>query len=151
MKYVKLFENFIENFEKSISFDEVRDIFLPVADHGLSVNDCFVGNFSPMDGKKIIDNPNDFNNKKSFKGLCVRLSNKNFNFTDDFFDDLQSSIEHFESRCVCKLNSLFVRVTGGQWFSDVDTLREYTKENKINTSFILFIDIVFSLDKPVDN
>jgi hypothetical protein len=146
-----MFENWTEKYDGD--FNDMEEIFLSVADYGLTIDDVRVGNMMSMGNSKIIDDYTEFDMSNILKSLTVKLifnrdynRNTNFNFTDEFYNELELTIEHFESRYDCKLSNIFISKNKSVWVKDVDAMREYTKSlSDISISWLSFLDIAFEI------
>lgn len=151
MKYIKMFENWTEKYDGD--FNDIEEIFLSVADYGLTMDDVRVGNMMSMGNSRIIDDHTEFDMSNILKSLTVKLifnrdynRNTNFSFTDEFYNELELTIEHFESRYDCVLSNIFISKNKSVWVKDVDAMREYTESlSDISISWLSFLDIAFEI------
>ena len=149
MKHLKLFEDYSLIQEGSINFYESEEIFFPMEDYGLKVSDVYTSHFLSMGGKDVIEDHNELS-RPVITGIAVRLRPNGLHIFGDFFNDLQSCISHFESRCDCKLSNIYFRTPNGCWFSSVDALSSFLPEQEIvDFRFLAFIDIAFKFNDSV--
>lgn len=141
------FEHFVTNYY------DIRDIFLSVTDHGLKfhdVNKVHTGHLK----QDMVDDVDDLNITESKPAISVTLKtiresheNTLFDFSEEFYDDLTATIEHFESDYNCKLAHIYMRKNKSVWFKTIDAMKEYTSTlTKEAISWIWMIDVCFIID-----
>lgn len=152
MKHLKLFDSFNLIQEGSITFSETEEIFYPMYDYGLKIDDVFAANFLSLPDDVQYTNNHEELKGPSYPGLSIRLRNKDIRVNDSFFDDLKDAIHHFESRCDCKLSNIYFRTPNGYWFRNVDVLKNHLQQQRNderNFRMLLFIDIAFKFNDSV--
>ena len=156
MKYIKLFESFEE---EDIDIDDIKDIFLTISDYGLGVDEAFIAHLASMGGKDMIDDHNQLDMTNTKRGIIIKLltkrlahENSKFEFSEEFFEELEFSIEHFESKYGCKLSNIYLSKTKSFWVSDLDNLKKYSKDiTPAALTWLSGIQIAFVLNDSVDN
>lgn len=166
MRHLKKFESYsdLEKLENSITFQNLRDIFIDVRDCGLEVADTYCGNSLSLGGKSIVTDHHDFDTNigkdgkwsNSFPSFTIRLrvvksSDQNergyFYIDDNLFKELKSSISHTEREYDLVLNNIYLRTSEGAWFKDVDVMEKFINElpfaKKQSLKWVTYIDITF--------
>lgn len=149
MKYLKLFEQF----EGHINYYDIRDIFLSVADHGLKFHDVNKVNTGSLK-KDIVEDWDDLDISESKPAISITLKtirevhkNTQLEFSEGFYEELTSAIEHFESSYNCKLAHIYLRKNNSTWFKTIDVMKEYTSTlTKEQISWLWMIDICFIIN-----
>ena len=146
MKYLKLFN---EQFE-IINYYDIRDIFLSVSDYGLRFHDVNKVNTGSLK-KDVVDDSDDLIITQTRPGVSITLKpireahkNTQLEFSDEFYDELTSAIEHFESSYNCELAHIYLSKNKFVWFKTVDAMKEYTStQSKESMSWLSTIIITF--------
>ena len=146
MNYLKLFESFDENW-----IQELKDIFIPVCDHGLYIDDIYEGNFLSMGDRNIIIKDHNKLTKPIISGIAIRLrpSQKwDIKIDKNFIEDLKYSILHTEGMLNTNLHIIYFNTLfSGSWFKSINSLlkseNEYTTIMSILSTQTMFIDVVF--------
>lgn len=156
MRHLKKFESYsdLEKLENSITFQNLRDIFIDVRDCGLEVADTYCGNSLSLGGKSIVTDHHDFD--ISYPSFTIRLrvvksSDQNergyFYIDDNLFEELKSAISHTEREYDLVLNNIYLRTSEGAWFKDVDVMEKFINElpfaKKQSLKWVTYIDITF--------
>ncbi len=116
MRYLKLYENFNENFNEP-DIEDLEDVFINIIDLGFKLNDAFVSNFSkiktPILPYRQIDRDDVYDG--TFKSLIIYLNDIGSLIDQDFTTELYHSIKAIESMYGYKFKTLIV----GQenWFT----------------------------------
>jgi len=155
MKYIKLFEDFTAD----MNFHDIKDIFGNVCDFGMRFHDVNLVNIASMGGKDIIEDHNELDMTNIKRGLMINLimireahKNSEFNFSNDFYEELKLTIDHFESRYNCKLSNIYIMKNNVAWVSNVDNFKKYIESmSEAALSWISSIDIAFELNDTVDD
>jgi len=158
MKYIKLFEKFDMDFPPNMNFHDIKDIFGSVCDFGMRFHDVNLTNIASMGGKDIIEDHNELDITNIKRALMISLvmvreshRNSDFDFSDDFYEELELTIEHFESRYNCKLSNIYVQKNKVAWVKDVDNFKKYIESlSEASLSWISSIDISFELNDSID-
>jgi hypothetical protein len=156
LKKFKIFESYedLEKLENPLTFQNLRDIFLDVRDCGLEVADTYCGASFSLGDKSIVTDHHDFD--ISYPSFTIRLrvvksSDQNergyFYIDDNLFEELKSAISHTEREYDLVLNNIYLRMTKGAWFKDVDVMEKFINElpfaKKQSLKWITYIDITF--------
>jgi hypothetical protein len=122
-------------------------------------HDVNLVNIASMGGKDIIEDHNELDMTNIKRGLMINLimireahKNSEFNFSNDFYEELKLTIDHFESRYNCKLSNIYIMKNNVAWVSNVDNFKKYIESmSEAALSWISSIDIAFELNDTVDD
>jgi len=143
-----------------MNFDDVKDIFLTIQDFGLMFHNINLINALSMGDKNIIKDPKYLQKtqtdpRKPYNGIKISLEirreptkNTEFNFGDDFYEELEFAINHFENRNKCLLSNIYIHKNNGVWLKNVDVMSSYIKTlSKESISWMSSIDLTFEVKK----
>ena len=154
MNYLKLFESFVTGIQKLTDEnwrEELKDVFIPVCDHGLYIKEIYEGNFLSMGVKSIIQDHNKLTHPTvSGFGIRLRPNHKwDIKIDKDFLEDLKYSILHTESLLNVNLHLIYFCTPSGNWFKSIDSLikseEKYPTFMNTLSNHTVFIDVIFKV------